>query len=115
MEIAIAVAMAYREFDHTASFSEKLKMYKALYIERFRAWFERRPPKSDDEILNISQEEQLALTELSNILRLDKQEGLEPVSDFDSSFQDELIESERLTTDMDVIAKTVEQVEENAV
>lgn len=111
MEIAMAVAMAYREFDETSSLSVKIDMYKALYLERFKAWIERRPSKTADEILNVSYEEQLALTELTSVLRLDEQEGLKPESDFDSSFQDEQIESERLTTDTETIEKIVTQAE----
>jgi len=97
LEIATAVAMAYREFDRSAPLSVKIKMYTALYRDRIMAWFEHRPPTPADEILNISQEEQSALTELADVLRLDEHEGLDPISDFDSHFQDELIESERLT------------------
>ena len=101
MQIAQAVATAYREFDKSSPFSLKVKMYTELLTERFRAVIERRVPRTADEILNVSEEEHLALAELSEQLRIDEQEGLEPKYDFDPTFQNKEIEKTLITKEMD--------------
>jgi hypothetical protein len=90
MEIAMAVAMAYREFDEqNMSLSDKVKMYKDIYAEKLMAFVEKRAPKSLDEILNVSEAEQLALGELSEALQFDKVEGLEPEDIYKEEFEPE--------------------------
>ena len=86
----MAVAMAYREFDEqNLSISDKVKMYKDIYAEKLMAFVEKRAPKSLDEILNVSEAEQLALGELSEALQFDKVEGLEPEDIYKEEFEPE--------------------------
>jgi hypothetical protein len=87
MEIAMSVAMAYREFDDSVSFSEKIHMYTELYKDKLMAFIQKRQPKTMEEILNISRSEKLALGELSNALQFDKLEGLEPEDIYKETFE----------------------------
>ena len=79
MEIAVAVAMAYREFDDELSLAEKVPMYVTFLVDRLMAFVMRRPPKNHDEIFNISRAERLALTELADALKRDEREGKDPI------------------------------------
>lgn len=79
MEIAFAVAMAYREFDDDVSLVEKITMYWHFLADRAMALVKHRAPKNHDEIFNISRAERLALTELSDSLRRDEKEGREVI------------------------------------
>lgn len=82
MEIATAVAMAFREFDASVSLPVKIKMYKTLFADRIQAMIQRRMPTPTSEILNISESERLALTELADALKLNEQEGKEPIDTY---------------------------------
>lgn len=75
MEIAFAVAMAYREFDDDVPLVEKITMYWHFISDRVTAFFRHRAPKTHDEIFNISRAERLALTELSDALHRGEKEG----------------------------------------
>jgi len=70
MEIATAVAMAYREFDHSQDLSFRLKVYGRVMAERLRAVFTGQRARGVDEFLNISDAEQKALDVLSQSLDL---------------------------------------------
>lgn len=77
MEIAFAVAMAYREFDDDdVSLTEKITMYWHFISDRVLSVIQKRAPKTHDEIFNISRAERMALTELSEAVQRDCQEGL---------------------------------------
>ena len=67
-EIGYSVAMAYREFDEDTPFVEKLKAYLTLWIAQVRAALSGTAPKTEDEILNISSSEKMALDKLKNAL-----------------------------------------------
>ena len=70
MEIATAVAMAYREFDHNDKMAHRLKIYSRVMMERLRAIFTGQRARNIDEFLNISESEQKALDLLSRSLDL---------------------------------------------
>lgn len=70
MEIATAVAMAYREFDHSDNVAHRLKIYSRVMMEKMRAVFTGQRARSADEFLNISEHEQKALDILSRSLDL---------------------------------------------
>lgn len=71
MEIATAVAMAYREFDDESSAQKKLTTYAQYYWQSFMARLKNKPPPTLDEILNISKAEQKVLVKLSDALQVD--------------------------------------------
>lgn len=79
MEIAFAVALAYREFDDDVSFADKLDMYGRFAWDRVTSFVFKRAPKTHDEIFNISRAERLALTELAQALNRAQKEGQEVV------------------------------------
>lgn len=70
MEIATAVAMAYREFDHSDKMTHRLKIYTRVMAEKMRSIFTGQRARSADEFLNISEHEQRALDILSRSLDL---------------------------------------------
>lgn len=76
MDIAMTVALAYRENDEINSSLGKAKIYMRYIISRITAALAQKPPPTMDEILNISRDEELALSELEKALRLDVEEGL---------------------------------------
>jgi hypothetical protein len=76
MEIGMAVALAYREFDGTQSFSGRVKTYLRYYRQRLLSALQNRQALSFDEYLNISRTEHSALSALSRTLNLEYREGL---------------------------------------
>lgn len=78
MEIAMTVALAYREFDDSQPLIEKLKIYMQYYRQRLMAVIKNTQILSLDEYLNISRAEHEALTRLSAALRMEYREGLPP-------------------------------------
>jgi hypothetical protein len=71
IEIALTVAMAFREVDVTASNVEKLKVYSNLWIERWRAFVGGKALIGSDEVLNVSAAEKAALVKLGHALQRD--------------------------------------------
>ncbi len=71
MDIARAVAMAYREFDEDEALPDKIKKYSRYYCGRFSAYLKKEQPPTLDEVLNISKAEQATLVALSKALQLD--------------------------------------------
>lgn len=67
-EIGYSVAMAYREFDDEASGVVKLTTYVKLWIERVLASLKGDVAQSEDEALNISNSERIALNTLYDAL-----------------------------------------------
>lgn len=78
MEIAMTVALAYREFDDSQPLMEKLKIYMQYYRQRLMAVIKNTQILSLDEYLNISRAEHDALAGLSAALRVEYREGLPP-------------------------------------
>lgn len=76
MEIAMTVAMAYRELENAESASVRARIYGRYLCNRVASFLRRRRPPTIDELLNVSQAETLALDELMESLGLDKSEGL---------------------------------------
>lgn len=75
MEIAMAVALAYREFDEGQSFTGRIKTHLRYYRQRLLSALQNREALSFDEYLNISRTEHKALAELSRVLNLEYREG----------------------------------------
>ena len=78
MEIAMTVALAYREFDDDQPLVEKIKVYFRYYRQRIEAMLQNKQILSFDEYLNISRAEHEALTQLSAALRMEYKEGQMP-------------------------------------
>ena len=70
MEIATFVAMAYREFDDSADFGTRIKMYMRLFADRLRVMLSGSKTYNADEILNVSDSERKALDTLIEALDL---------------------------------------------
>ncbi len=77
IEIATTVAMAYREFDETQPFFVKTKVYGRYFWGCMIAAILHKQPPDLDEILNISQAEQTALTTLYEALQVGPQSALQ--------------------------------------
>jgi len=72
MEIAMAVAMAYREFEeHELTLKEKITLYGTFHWRCFMAKIKREQPPNLDEVLNISHSERTVLGQLAEALRID--------------------------------------------
>lgn len=72
MEIARAVALAYREFDEeTDPLGERLSMYSRYYWDVFMARLKKQAPPALDDVLNISKAERAVLKQLSEALQVD--------------------------------------------
>lgn len=67
IEIAEAVALAFREYD-TLNFSTKVKVYILYYREKLKASRKKQSFKSMDQFLNISLKERQALYHLADTL-----------------------------------------------
>ena len=67
IEIAEAVALAFREYD-SLDFMTKMKVYMLYYKERYKASKKNRAYKTLDQFLNISLKERQALYSLANTL-----------------------------------------------
>lgn len=69
IEIAEAVALAFREYD-SLDFVTKIKVYTMYYKERYKAAKKNLTYKSIDQFLNISLKERQALYQLANTLNV---------------------------------------------
>lgn len=76
MEIAMTVALAYREFGDDQPLLERAKMYLRYGRQRLFAALQKKQALSFSEYLNISREEHRALTQLSAALRTEYREGV---------------------------------------
>ena len=81
MDVAMTVAMAYREFDETAPLKMQMRIYSKYWSAYLRAYFKKTQPPVMEQYLNISLDEHQALKELTAALRLDDIEGVEPIED----------------------------------
>lgn len=81
MDVAMTVAMAYREFDETTPFTAQMKIYSKFWLEYARSYVLKTQPPIMDMYLNISQDEHKALDALSAALRMKDVEGVEPSED----------------------------------
>lgn len=70
MEIATAVAMAYREIDTQGNLAIRMRVMAHVMKDRMQAMIGRRKAKTLDELLNISEYEQDALHRLAEALDL---------------------------------------------
>lgn len=68
LEIAISVAQAYREFDDSVSTSEKFSTYLSILFQRVKAILTGQEMKSNDQMLNISRDEKMAIGLIANSL-----------------------------------------------
>lgn len=75
LEIAIAVAMAYREFDASEPIAEKVKVYLSLLIQKLKALFKGEVSESFDQMLNISRSEKAAINQLAHVLDIQYKVG----------------------------------------
>lgn len=75
LEIAIAVAMAYREFDTSDPWIERFKIYLDILIERIKAMIRGETSQSFDQMLNISRDEKAALNKLAGTLGIEHMVG----------------------------------------
>lgn len=75
LEIAVAVAMAYREFDASEPWIERFKVYLALLIERVKMMLKGQDLPSADQMLNISLEEKAAINLLADTLGIQYKVG----------------------------------------
>lgn len=80
LEIGMAVALAYREFDGHESFAGRLKIRLRYVRQRVIAAMQKKRIVSFSEYLNISRAEHAALAQLSAALRMEYREGLVPKS-----------------------------------
>ncbi|QQG37017.1 MAG: hypothetical protein HYS17_04435 [Micavibrio aeruginosavorus] len=85
MDVAMTVAMAYREMDESTPFTQQMRIYSRYWLERVRAYLLKTQPPIMDQFLNISQDEHKALDILSAALRPGDQEGVEPVEQEDAA------------------------------
>lgn len=75
IEIAITVALAFREIDVTAVGVQKLSIYGRLWLERWQAFIQGRAMTGQDEILNVSAAEKAALQQIGRALDRDVEIG----------------------------------------
>lgn len=68
IEVAIAIAQAYCEFDENSSTMTKLEVYFTLFLKRMQAMFSGEQMASNDYVLNISPSERAAIQLLSKNL-----------------------------------------------
>ena len=80
-DVAMTVAMAYREFDEAAPFGAQMRLYSKYWIAYARSYVQKAQPPIMDQYLRISAAEHKALDVLSGALRLYTQEGLAPIED----------------------------------
>ncbi len=80
-DVAMTVAMAYREFDEAAPFGAQMRIYSKYWIAYARSYVQKAQPPIMDQYLRISAAEHKALDVLSGALRLYTQEGLAPIED----------------------------------
>ncbi|MCB9989564.1 MAG: hypothetical protein H6868_09585 [Rhodospirillales bacterium] len=70
MDIALNVALAYREMDPEGSFFYRVSLFFRYYMDRTLAVVRHRPVRTFDEYLSISREEREALDKLSIVLNI---------------------------------------------
>lgn len=80
-DVAMTVAMAYREFDESTPFAAQMRIYSKYWLEYARSYVRKTQPPIMDQYLNISAAEHKALDALKEALRLQAQEGLAPFED----------------------------------
>lgn len=85
MDVAMTVAMAYRELDESTPFAQQMRVYSRYWLERVRSYLAKTQPPVMDQFLNISQDEHRAIDTLSAALCLQDQEGVEPVEQEDAA------------------------------
>ena len=83
MEIAMAVAMAYCEYDPSGPLSEKIRVHVDYYKQWIRAYMKKEKILGIEDALSISRAEQKIIMALKEALQPDRTEGLEPRQDFD--------------------------------
>lgn len=81
MDVAMTVAMAYREFNESTPFSAQMRIYSKYWIEYLRSYVKKTQPPIMDQYLNISHDEHKALDKLSSVLLMNETEGTEPVEE----------------------------------
>ena len=78
-DIAMTVAMAYRELGEGTPFAAQMRIYSKYWLECARSYMKKTQPPIMDQYLNISADEHKALDRLNGALRSQTQEGLAPV------------------------------------
>ncbi len=71
IEVALTVAMAFREVDADASLLVRMRIYMRLWRDRWQAFISGQAMSAQDEILNVSAAEQQALQSLAKALERD--------------------------------------------
>ncbi len=71
MEVARAIAMAYRELDEQTNTIAMLRVHSLHYWLRLKAYIRKEQPPSLDEIMNISRSEHKVLQKLATVLKVD--------------------------------------------
>jgi hypothetical protein len=75
LEIAIAVAQAYREFDVSQPLTERVQVYLSILIARIKALIKGQEIQSHDALLNISRDEKMAINLLADALGVEYRIG----------------------------------------
>lgn len=75
LEIAIAVAMAYREFDTTEPWIDRFKIYLSILVQRIKVVLGGAQLEEVDQLLNISREEKMAINLLADTLGIQHKVG----------------------------------------
>ncbi len=75
LEIAITVAMAYREFDSSEPLAAKLRVYFDVLMRQMRAMLKGEVAESFDQMLNISRSEKAAINQLAQTLDIQYKVG----------------------------------------
>jgi hypothetical protein len=71
MEIAEAVALAFREYESMEKFSDKLEVYMAYWKAKLKSKIKKRPLKSFDQFLSVSAMERRALMRIAGALNIE--------------------------------------------
>lgn len=75
LEIAIAVAQAYREFDVSQPLTERVQVYLSILMARIKALVKGQEIQSHDTLLNISRDEKMAINLLADALGIEYRIG----------------------------------------
>lgn len=75
LEIAIAVAQAYREFDVSQPLTERVQVYLSILMARIKALIKGQEIQSHDTLLNISRDEKMAINLLADALGIEYRIG----------------------------------------
>lgn len=73
MEIAEAVALAFREYESMEKFSDKLDVYLAYWTAKLKSMLAKKPLRSFDQFLSISMSERKALMRIADSLNMQAQ------------------------------------------